>query len=92
MFKEVESVIANTTMEAYYSDKTNELLSYKITPKAEYKLHHSALDTEIFDEVTHEATGKVEMGYTDSFIILHKSYDFEENPFDIYAINRNEVE
>lgn len=86
MLKEVEAVVANTTMEAYYNDQTNELVSYKITPKPGYKLHHAALDTEIFDEVTHEATGEIEIGYTDSFITLHKSYDFNKNIFNIYTV------
>ena len=36
-------------------------------------------------------TGEIKLGYTEGFISLNKNYDFEENPFEVYAISKDNI-
>ena len=90
MLKDMKPIIEHTIMQKYYNDKTNKLISYRITPEPGYKLHHSALDVEVVDDVSYETTGEIELGFTESFIQINKNYDFNINTDDIYTIKKEE--
>lgn len=89
MYKEIEPIIENTIFEARMSEN-EEILSYRIFPAEGYKLHETTLDEEVFDEETHESTGKIKKGYTTSYVTASGTYDFEKNDRQIYAKPENE--
>lgn len=82
MFIETNIILIENTKTEYCDvDK-----AYRITPNDGYVLHTKFYDIPIIDEETLEETGDISKGYTDSYIVVSSGYDFEENPFDIYAI------
>lgn len=87
---DVESRFENTTMQAYYNGN-NELRAYFITPNEGYVIHTNSYDTPVLDEETGEETGETLLGYTTGTISVGYNYNFEENPFEIYAVLRTEV-
>lgn len=87
---EMEPYFENTTMLAYYNN-SNELRAYRITPKEGYVLHTKNFDIPVIDEETGEETGATIPGYTPATISVGYNYNFEENPFEIYAVLRSEV-
>ena len=89
MLIDIEPIYENTTMKASYIG--DELIAYRIYPNEGYLLHTTSYDEPILDEEGNE-TGEVKKGYTEGFISLHYTYDFEANPFDVYAVLKSEVE
>ena len=84
MYKKTEAKIENTIFEAR-TDEKGTVLSYRIFPKEGYKLHEITLDEEIVDKETLEPTGKIKLGYTESYVTAGADYDFEKNEREIYA-------
>lgn len=80
----------NTKSEKFYNEN-GEISTYRITPEDGYVIHNKFRDTPLFDTDTGEETGEVIRGYTGSYIILKSDYDFEDNPYDIYAILKEEA-
>ncbi len=89
MLIDVKPIFDNTTMKASYNGDV--LMAYRIYPDEGYLLHTDSYDEPILDDEGNE-TGEVKKGYTEGFISLHHTYDFESNPFDVYAILKSEVE
>lgn len=85
----VEARIPNTRMEAYYNT-SNVLRTYFIYPLEGYALHDNAYDEPIRDEEGNE-TGEVKQRFTTSFTTVLANYNFEENPDNIFAILRSEI-
>ena len=83
MYKEIEAKLENTIFEA--REENGKFLSYRIRPAEGYKLHEVALDEEVYNEETLEATGKMKLGYTKSYVTAGAEYDFEKNERQIYA-------
>ena len=78
----------NTKSEKFYNEN-GEISTYRITPDDGYVIHNKFRDTPVIDEESGMETGEVEKGYTESYIIIQSDYDFEENPYDIYAVDIN---
>ena len=89
MTVDVTPVFENTTMQAYYNS-SNVLRGYYISPCEGYVLHTSNYDTPVFDEEGNE-TGEIALGYTRGTISIGYNYNFETNPFNIYAVLESEV-
>lgn len=79
----------NTTACGCFNDE-GELIAYHITPADGYGIHTKFYDTSVVDEETGEETGEVVKGYTDTYIVIRSDYDFDTNPFDIYAVTLTE--
>jgi hypothetical protein len=83
MYKEIEPLIENTICEAC---ETSRGAGYhKVRPAEGYKLHEKGLDMPIFDEEGNE-TGKIQCGYTTSYITVGANYDWEKNVSKIYTL------
>jgi hypothetical protein len=89
---QVEPYFTNTTQEAYYSDVDNRMMGYFIHPIDGYVLHDNAYDMDAFDPETGELTGEINLGYTGGSISVGRNYNFAENPREIYAVLRSEVD
>ena len=87
MFKKSDTILVENTATEYCDiDK-----AYRITPNDGYLLHTKFYDRHVFDEETMEETAEIIKGYTDSYIVISSDYDFEENPYDIYAVRKEEA-
>ena len=84
MYKEIESKIKNTIFEAR-TDKNGKVISYRISPATDYKLHEISLDEPIMDENGNE-TGETKQGFTKSYITAGANYDFAKNDRQIFSI------
>lgn len=89
MLIDIEPLFDNTTAKASYNG--DDLMAYRIYPNEGYLLHTTSYDEPILDDEGNE-TGEVKKGYTEGFISLNKNYDFEGNPFEVYAVSGEEVE
>ena len=89
MLIDIEPKFDNTTAKASYNG--DDLIAYRIYPNEGYLLHTTSYDEPILDDEGNE-TGEVKKGYTEGFISLYHTYDFEKNPFDVYAIARKEAD
>ena len=89
MLIDIEPKFDNTTAKASYNGDV--LMAYRIYPNEGFLLHTTSYDELILDDEGNE-TGEVKKGYTEGFISLHHTYDFEANPFDVYAIAKGDVE
>lgn len=87
----IPTLIENTTMVKRLNDNTGALIAYRITPCEGYVLHTNNYDEPVFDEETGMETGEVIVGYTRGTISVGYNYNFETNPFNIYAILESEV-
>lgn len=91
MFEEINEIFfENTKTEAYHND-SGKLTMYRITPNKGYAIHTIFHDTQIYDEITGDPTGEIEVGYTESYITIRSDYDFEGNPYDIYTLKRSDI-
>lgn len=88
MYKEIEAKIANTKFEA--REENEKIISYRIRPADGYKLHEITLDEDVVNAETLESTGKVKLGYTNSYVTAGAGYDFEKNERQIYAVEVKE--
>lgn len=82
MFKKTDTMLIENT-KAEYCDVDK---AYRITPDDGYVLHTKFYDVPVIDEETMEETGEIIKGYTDSYIVISSDYNFEANPYDIYAV------
>ena len=89
---DVTPIYENTTMQASYND-ADVLRVYRIKPIEGYVLHVNSYDTEVFDEETLEPTGEILLGYIPypAFTAVPHNYDFEANPFNIFAVPQDTV-
>ena len=87
MYKDIETLIENTTMKERYNDN-NELINYVISPNEGYVLHENSRDEIVLDENGNE-TGDVKKGYTSGIVTVLANYDFEKNPREIYAVKED---
>lgn len=86
----IKSTYENTTMKEYRN--SNEvLIAYRIEPNEGYVLHCKTLDNIEREEFTGEPTGKVNLGYTSSFVQVGYNYDFEKNPLELYAVPEDQI-
>ncbi|MBO5370815.1 MAG: hypothetical protein J6B23_09090 [Clostridia bacterium] len=79
----------NTKTESCRNDE-GLITAYRITPDDGYVIHTKFHNTPVYDENGID-TGEVEIGYTSSYIVILSDYDFESNPFDIYAVRKEET-
>lgn len=91
MLIDVTPIFENTTMQASYNS-SNELIGYCVYPCEGYVLHTSSYDERVIDEETGLETGKIILGYIDSYVMLTRNYDFEANPLNIYAVLESETD
>ena len=89
-YVDVEPYFENTIMQESYND-ANVLRGYRIAPAEGYVLHSNTLDTPVFDEVTGEETGETILGYRRGWMQVGYNYDFDVNPFEIYAVPEDTV-
>lgn len=80
----------NTTMREIRNDAGN-LNGYDIAPLEEYVLHNSSLDVYEFDPEAQEQGELISHGYSPSSCSVESDYDFDANPYEIYAIKRDAV-
>jgi hypothetical protein len=66
------------------------LSGYDIKPIDGYVLHDNLLDMPWLDPETEEET--INKGYTAGSIGVHSTYNFTENPRELYAVPRNSVD
>ena len=82
MFVKTDTILIENTQTEYCDvDK-----AYRITPNDGYVLHTKFYDVHVINEETLEETDKITKGFTDSYIVISSDYDFEANPYDIYAV------
>ena len=79
----------NTTTEKVFN-KSNEFIAYRITPVEGYVLHINTLDEPVLDELGFP-TGAMKPAYTNTFIQIHKNYNFKDNLLEIYAVKESEI-
>lgn len=87
MYKDIETLIENTTMKERYNDK-GELINYVISPIEGYVLHEKSRDEIVVDENGNE-TGEIKKGYTEGIVTVLANYNFIENPREIYSVEKN---
>ena len=82
----VEPIIENTTMEKYVNGNGVELV-YVIAPIEGYVIHNNARDW------TEEIDGEevVKEGFASGSVSVPISYDFTDNPFNLYTKLASEV-
>ena len=83
MFKEIKPKIENTKFEAFCNE-AGVTLWYRVSPVDGYKLHEITLDENVVDKNSNE-TGKIKLGFTESYITVGPYYDFELNERQIYT-------
>ena len=86
----IPTLIENTTMRILVSNGVER--TYNITPVSGYVIHDKSLDETIYDDITSEPTGEINLGYTRGMISVSRSYDFTANPREIYAVPESEVD
>lgn len=86
--KKGSTFFENTKTENCY-DSDGHLAAYRITPNEGFVLHTVYHDKPVFDDETGEATEELIKGYTKSHIVLDCDYEFDVNPFEIYAVDIN---
>jgi hypothetical protein len=91
MYKETHAKLDNTVFEVRL-DKEGKVLSYRIHPANGYRLHENTLDSPIIDEETHQNTGGIKLGFTNSYVTTGADYDFEKNERQIYAEREDQNE
>ena len=74
-----------TVKQSVYND---ELSAFYITANEGYVLHDNTLDEPELDEITHEETGEVILGYSESTKTCGANYDWDENPREFYAVQK----
>lgn len=79
----------NTRTKAIYND-SEDAIAFCIIPDEGYAIHNKFRDTAVIDEETGLETGEIRKGYTESYIIIQSDYNFEENPYDIYAVKKGD--
>ena len=82
------TLIEHTTMERILFDGVHQ--NYKITPDKGYKIHVKGRDDDSEDPVTGVKNHK--LGYTEGVVTCPASYNFEENPQELYAVLKEENE
>lgn len=88
MFVQTDTILIENTKTEYCDiDK-----AYRITPNDGHLLHTKFYDHPVLNEETMEETGETIKGYTDSYIVISSDYDFTANPFDIYAVRKEDAE
>ena len=87
-----ETFIPNTTMDRFINTSGRHTM-YRLTPNEGYALHDRRLDTfEEIDEETGEGIGEpITLRYSAGDITVSVNYDFDTNPWDIYAVLRSSV-
>lgn len=80
---ETETRYENTTMREIRNND-NVLMGYDIAPIEGYVLHNSAFDH-------YEETVLISRGYSPSSSSVESDYDFEANPYEIYAIEKDSI-
>lgn len=88
MFEKMKNSYFENTCTDAIKNEENQIIAYRITPDKGYMLHTIYHDKQIIDEETGIETGEKTTGYTDSYIVISSDYDFEENPYDIYAVKK----
>ena len=89
MYKDIKTLIENTTMQERYNDN-GELINYVISPIDGYMLHEKSRDEIITDENGNE-TGEIKNGYTSGIVTVLANYDFEKNERKIYAVEEDKM-
>lgn len=89
MLVDVTPYFPNTTQVASYSNSTNKLLSYRITPNEGYVLRDNMSDWEVINPETMEVT--IKQAYCRGTISVSANYDFEANPREIEAVLETSV-
>ena len=81
----------NTTMREI-RNTSGDLMGYDIAPIDEYVLHNTALDEYKYDPETNELTDElISHGFSPSSSSVEADYDFDLNPYEIYAVKREDV-
>lgn len=92
MFEKIEEIFfENTQTEAYRND-IGEIIMLRISPKEGYVIHHKLRDVVVYDSETSEETREIIKGYSALYVTVGNDYDFEENPYDIYAVRKEDAE
>lgn len=89
MLVDVTPYFPNTTQQAYYSDTTNVLVTYRIYPNEGYVLRDNKGDWDETDPITGETT-HYEAHYKGSTSV-GANYDFATNPREIEAVLETSV-
>lgn len=83
----IPTLIPNTTIVKTLRDGVHK--QYNITPVYGYVLHNNVRDWTQIDEETGEETFC--RGYSTSYSSVPATYDFSENPNDLYAVPADSV-
>ena len=86
----IETRFENTIMKEI-RDNDNKLIGYDISPDEGYVLHNSKLDNHNYDIETKEQKELLTKGYSRSSCSIESNYDFDTNPYEIYAIKEDAV-
>lgn len=89
-YVETEARYENTTMREIQNDK-GILTGYDIAPIDGYVLHNTAFDDYEYDHETLERGELISKGYSPSSCSVEAEYDFDANPYEIYAVKRDDI-
>ena len=89
-FVETETRYENTTMREIRND-AGDLTGYDIAPIEGYVLHNSSFDVHEYDPETNKQGELISMGYSSSSSSVEPEYNFDANPYGIYAVKRDAV-
>ena len=90
-FIETQARYENTTMREIRNTE-NTLTGYDIAPAEGYVLHNTAYDVYEYDPETEEWGELISRGYSPSSSSIEADYDFDLNPYEIYAKSRDDIE
>lgn len=90
-FIETQALYENTTMREIRNGK-NILIGYDIAPADGYVLHNTAYDVYEYDPEEGKQGKLISRGYSPSSSSVEAEYNFDRNPYDIYAKNRDDID
>lgn len=90
-FIETEARYENTTMREI-RDKNHNIIAYDIAPIYGYVLHNVTFDSYEYNPETKEQGESISFGYSPGSCSVEATYDFETNPYEIYAKKKEELE
>ena len=89
-FVETEACYEKKTMREIRND-AGDLTGYDIAQIEGYVLHNSSFDGYEYDPETNEQGDLISTGYSPSSSSVEPGYDFDANPYEIYAVKRDAV-
>ena len=86
-YEKLEKTLIENTETQKCIDNDDTITAYLITPENGFVIHTKFHDDVIYDENGNDIVEKT-LGYTASHILILSDYDFDANPYEIYAVRK----